>query len=101
MALLMIPHDSLEPQLAALLDPSLRQDAAERVNNAIIASRSKRTIAGIRNLVKMRCWAENRSRELGLPLPDRLDIGLHGDELDSSDQSGQSGENGHDPMVTT
>lgn len=98
MALLMIPHDSLEPQLAALLDPNLRQDAAERVNNAIIASRSKRTIAGIRNLVKMRCWAENKSRDLGLPLPDRLDIGLRGDDVDSSDQSG---ENGQDPMVTT
>lgn len=98
MALLMIPHESLDPQLAGLLDPSLRQSAAERVNKAIIASRSNRTIAGIRNLVKMRCWAENRSRELHLGIPDRLDIGLHGDE---SDQSVASGENGHDAMITT
>lgn len=98
MMLLMIPQDSLDPPLAALLDPSLRQDAAERVNNAILARRSKRTIAGIRNLVKMRCWAENKCRELGLSLPEKLDIGLHGEESDDSDQSG---ENGHEPMITT
>ena len=98
MALLMIPHDSLEPQLAALLDPSLRQDAAERVNKAIIASRSNRTIAGIRDLVKMRCWAENRSRDLHIGIPDKLDIGLHGDD---SEQSMDGNENGHDAMITT
>lgn len=98
MMLLMIPQDSLDPPLAALLDPSLRQDAAERVNNAILARRSRRTIAGIRNLVKMRCWAENKTRELGLSVPEKLDIGLHGEESDGSDQSG---ENGHEPMITT
>jgi hypothetical protein len=98
MMLLMIPQDSLDPPLAALLDPSLRQDAAERVNNAILARRSRRTIAGIRNLVKMRCWAENKSRELGLSVPEKLDIGLHGEESEDSDQSG---ENGHEPMITT
>lgn len=101
MALLFIPQDSLEPQLAALLDPSLRRDAADRVNNAIIASRSKRTIAGIRSLVKMRCWAENKSRDFSMPLPDRLDIGLHGDEPDSSSSSGRDNENGHEPMITS
>lgn len=96
MALLLIPHDSLEPQLAALLDPGLREQAAERVNRAIIASRSKRTIAGIRDLVRMRCWAEQRSREAKMPLPEKLYLGLHGDKWS---QSNDGNENGHDAMM--
>ncbi|KYK61982.1 CTLH domain-containing protein [Drechmeria coniospora] len=100
MALLLFPPDKLEPQLASLLDPDLRRDAADSVNRAILAKQSARREAAIRHLVRMRAWAENTARDKGLGLPDRLDIGLRGDEPD-----GQSGrlfgvENGHEPMVT-
>ncbi|KAF4125380.1 Pfam:RanBPM CRA [Geosmithia morbida] len=84
MALLMIPHDSLEPQLAALLDPALRQDAAEKVNSAIMANRSLQTASGLRTLLRMRCYTENRAREYGIPIPPKLDIGLRSEDNDGS-----------------
>jgi len=80
MCLLMIPHEQLEPQLASLLDPHERQKAAEQVNTAIVQHRSQRTIASIRKLAKTRAWAEARVRQLGGPVPNKLDIGLHGEE---------------------
>ncbi|CAI6087766.1 unnamed protein product, partial [Clonostachys chloroleuca] len=113
MALLLIPKESLEPPLAALLDPSIRRETADRVNRAIMERQSRRVIAGIRNLVKMRCWAENTARDSGIPLPDNIDIGLHGDDSDSLSNSlthsengrhfdnGTHHENGHEPMITT
>ena len=99
MALLLFPNDLLEPQIAALLKPNLRREAADSVNKAILERQSKRREAAIRSLVKMRAWAENAAREKGIPLPDRLDIGLHGEEADGD--HGDSSENGHEPMVTT
>jgi hypothetical protein len=98
MALLLIPPESLEPPLTALLDPALRRDAADRVNKAIIERHSRRTVAGIRNLIKMRCWAENSARNASMSLPDPLDIGLRIEDIGA--QESDSG-NGHEPMVTT
>lgn len=95
MALLLIPQADLEPPLAALLDPSLRRVAADRVNMAIMERREQRTVAGIRNLVKMRCWAENRARDAGIAVPDSLPVGLHGEGNEGSL------ENGHDAIIPT
>ncbi|KAL2206714.1 hypothetical protein CC79DRAFT_1323120 [Sarocladium strictum] len=99
MALLLFPSDLLEPQIAALLKPDLRQEAADNVNKAILDRQSKRREAAIRSLVKMRAWAENAAREKGISLPAQLNIGLHGEETD--EHRGSSSGNGHEPMVTT
>ncbi|KAK0755728.1 hypothetical protein N5P37_011691 [Trichoderma harzianum] len=101
MALLLFNPDVLEPQLAALLDPSLRRDAADKVNRAILERQSTRREAAIRQLVKMRAWAEGAAREKGTSLPDRLDIGLRGEESSNQAWRGSNSENGHDSMVTT
>jgi glucose-induced degradation protein 8 len=99
MALLLFPHDLLEPRIAALLQPNLRREAADSVNKAILERQSKRRDAAIRSLVKMRAWAENAAREKHISLPDRLDIGLHGEEAEGGNARGS--ENGHEPMITT
>ncbi|KJZ79417.1 hypothetical protein HIM_00886 [Hirsutella minnesotensis 3608] len=100
MALLLFPQENLEPQLASLLNPDLRRDAADKVNRAILERHSARREAAIRHLVKLRAWAENTARERGAALPDRLDIGLKGEDGES--QSGRPLEtgNGHEPMLT-
>ncbi|KAL3960534.1 hypothetical protein ACCO45_005651 [Purpureocillium lilacinum] len=101
MALLLFPQDNLEPQLASLLNPDLRRDAADSVNRAILERQSARREAAIRHLVKMRAWAENTARDRGSSLPESLDIGLRGDDPDSSQTRRLlNAENGHEPMVT-
>ncbi|KND91646.1 Glucose-induced degradation protein 8 [Tolypocladium ophioglossoides CBS 100239] len=101
MALLLFPQENLEPQLAALLNPSLRRDAADSVNRAILERQSARREAAIRHLVKMRAWAENTVRDKGSSLPDRIDIGLRGEESDGQSRRQLNVENGHEPMVTS
>lgn len=97
MALLLFPPETLEPQLAALLNPELRRDAADSVNRAILERQSTRREAAIRQLVKMRAWAESAARERGVSLPERLDVGLTADD---TDRRHGNPENGHEPMVT-
>ncbi|KAJ6788479.1 hypothetical protein PWT90_02624 [Aphanocladium album] len=97
MALLLFPPETLEPSLAALLNPELRRDAADSVNRAILERQSTRREAAIRQLVKMRAWAESAARERGVSLPERLDVGLTADD---SDRRHASSGNGHEPMVT-
>ncbi|KAE9371487.1 hypothetical protein N431DRAFT_426146 [Stipitochalara longipes BDJ] len=94
MALLVFPSDSLEPPLAALLQPGLRQSVADRVNKAILACQNQRRDAAIRSLVRLRAWAENTARETKRDLPATIDLGLDGDERHEAQQ------NGHEPMVT-
>lgn len=92
MALLIFPPEKLTPQLKALLDPALRQTVATAVNEAILSSQGERREARIRNLVRLRAWAEQKAREAKLDLPHgRLGVGL-GDEV----EYGQGGE----PMVS-
>ncbi|KAF6825332.1 ran binding protein in the microtubule-organising centre [Colletotrichum musicola] len=88
MALLIFPHNNLEPQLAAILHPDLRRDVADDVNKAILQRQSERREAAIRQLVKLRAWAENTARADKKALPERISLGLHGDENE-----------GHDPMM--
>ncbi|KAK8149285.1 hypothetical protein G3M48_007679 [Beauveria asiatica] len=97
MALLLFPPETLEPQLAALLKPDLRRDAADKVNRAILERQSTRREAAIRQLVKMRAWAESAARDRGVSLPDRLDVGLNADD---TDRRQANPENGHEPMLT-
>lgn len=97
MALLLFPPETLEPQLAALLNPELRRDAADSVNRAILERQSTRREAAIRQLVKMRAWAESTARNRGVSLPERLEVGLNADDADRR-QSNPG--NGHEPMVT-
>jgi len=92
MALLVFPSDSLEPPLAALLQPTLRRQVADRVNKAILSSQNIRRDAAIRGLVRLRAWAEDTARQSKKDLPSHLDLGL--------DESNEGHENGHEPMIT-
>ncbi|KAI1452769.1 CTLH/CRA C-terminal to lish motif domain-containing protein [Annulohypoxylon moriforme] len=95
MSLLVFDHDNLDPSLAALLQPGLRREVADKVNKAILHSQKQRRDAAIRHLVQMRAWSEEVVRKEGKhDLPARADLGLDGD-----DSSGV--ENGHEPMITT
>lgn len=101
MALLLFPPETLEPQLAALLNPDLRRDAADSVNRAILERQSSRREAAIRQLVRMRAWAEHAAREQGASLPQHLDIGLKGDDGDGNSHRHSHSANGHEAMMTT
>lgn len=96
MALFLYPRDALRPDQAAILHPNLRRDVADMVNKAILFRQQKRREAAIRHLVKVRAWAEESARTLKKDLPERLDLGLNGEEADDSFH-----ENGSEPMVTT
>lgn len=93
MALLVFPSDSLEPQLAALLQPGLRQSVADRVNKAILTSQAQRRDATIRSLVRLRAWAEDTARANKKDLPARL-------ELDGLEGTFKEQSNGYEPMIT-
>lgn len=97
MSLLIFPHNDLKPELAALLNPNLRRVVADDVNKAILARQNQRREAAIRNLVKMRAWAEQTARDNKKDIPSRIDLGIHG--TDNAD--GISHENGHEPMITS
>lgn len=102
LALLIFPADNLAPSLAPLLHPDLRKDIATRVNEAILQSQGARKEARLRNLVKLRAWAEQKARDAKKDIPDQLDIGLVGDGENSSNEASQNGasNNNHDtPMA--
>ncbi|CAG8974892.1 hypothetical protein HYALB_00006675 [Hymenoscyphus albidus] len=92
MALLVFPPDNLEPQLAALLHPDLRRFVADSVNKAILSIQNQRRDAAIRNLVRLRAWAEKTARDQKKDLPARIELGL--------DENEDRYENGHEPMIT-
>jgi len=95
MALLVFPPDNLEPQLAALLHPDLRRSVADRVNKAILACQNQRRDAAIRNLVRLRAWAEDKARDGKKDIPAQMELGLDGSDKDNIQ------ENGHEAMVTS
>jgi len=76
LALLIFPSENLAPSLASLLNPGLRKDIATRVNEAILQSQGARKEARLRNLVKLRAWAEQKAREAKRDIPEKLDLGL-------------------------
>ena len=79
MALLIFPPEKLNPRLAALLDPKLRETVANRVNEAILASQCFAREAKIKNLVKLRAWAAEKAREAKKDLPASIPLGLDTD----------------------
>lgn len=93
LALLIFPSDNLSPALASLLDPSLRKDIATRVNEAILESQGARKEARLRNLVKLRAFAENKARDSKKDIPEKLDIGLLADTQDDNEPSNSNDTN--------
>ncbi|KKZ62039.1 hypothetical protein EMCG_03501 [[Emmonsia] crescens] len=94
LSLLIFPSDNLAPSLAALLDPELRKSIANRVNEAILQSQGARREARLRNLVKLRSWAEQKAREAKKDLPEKLDIGLEQDRNTNNNNSQSESQNG-------
>lgn len=94
MSLLIFPHDSLQPELAALLSSDLRRDAATMVNEAVLQRENQRREAAIRQLVRMRAWGETSARSKNKDLPESIELGLNADSMEHG--TGQ-----HEPMVTT
>ncbi|MCJ1277565.1 hypothetical protein MMC21_005378 [Puttea exsequens] len=98
MALLIFDRDKLEPPLAALLDPALRQEIAREVNQALLKSESGRTRTILHELVNHRSWAYQKAKEAKKEIPDPLELGFNpihsGHEISqngtSSDQNGNS-----------
>lgn len=106
MSLLFFPPDNLAPPLAELLDPALRQDIAQRVNQAILASRGERTKATLYDLVNHRSWANQKAMEAKKDhFPVRIDLGLAStnDSRESSHNGTSSNHQGgqEDPMTGT
>ena len=95
MALVMFPHDDkLRPELKALLSPDLRRKTATKVNEAVLLRQNQRRESAIRQLVRMRAWAESSARNKKKDVPEKLELGL--------DNNGDgSGESGPEPMITT
>ncbi|KAI1824466.1 ran binding protein in the microtubule-organising centre [Xylaria intraflava] len=99
MSLLVFPQDhTLDPSLSALLQPSLRRDVADRVNQAVLEFQQQRKEAAIRQLVQMRAWSEDVVRkETKKDLPANIELHLDNDDAGQGDAV----QNGHEPMVTT
>lgn len=102
MALLIFPADTLAAPLAGLLDPSLRQNIATRVNEAILRGQGLRSQARLRSLVRLRAWVERRARAEGSDLPKSMSIWADvGDNQEGEDSiMGGDGDCGTEPMVT-
>jgi len=102
MALLIFPPDNLAPPLASLLDPSLRKTVANKVNEAILSSQGARREARIRDLVRLRTWAEQRAREAKKDLPATIELGLDlaGDKPVSYGQSVMHGNAESEGLIT-
>lgn len=76
MALLIFRTQDLPPQLAALLEPKLRKDVAQRVNEALLKEQGERTKAKLFDLVRLRAWSEKKAREAKKDLPEHIGLGL-------------------------
>ncbi|KAL2001382.1 hypothetical protein VTN02DRAFT_1830 [Thermoascus thermophilus] len=94
LALLIFPSENLAPSLAALLHPDLRKEIATRVNEAILQSQGARKEARLRNLVKLRAWAEQKAREAKKDIPEKLDIGLIPENSNAANNGRSSSQNG-------
>ena len=90
MALLIFDPDKLTRPLAALLEPELRQDISQRVNQALLASRGERTKAALYDLVNHRSWANQKAVEAKKEhLPDRIELGF--DPIPNGHEGSQNG----------
>lgn len=82
----------LQPQLAELLEPSLRRDVASKVNEAILTSMGARGESRMRSLVRLRLWAESKARDAGKELPPSLPLGLQDADEKPAENNGSNGE---------
>ncbi|KAI9045043.1 uncharacterized protein KD926_010366 [Aspergillus affinis] len=101
LALLIFPIENLTPSLAPLLHPDLRKEIATRVNEAILQSQGARKEARLRNLVKLRAWAEQKAREAKKDLPEKLDLGLGDSNANNDKDATKAGLNGSNDTVMT
>lgn len=79
MSLLVFKPKELSPQINALLDPDLRREVAESVNQAILSREGMGVEARIKEWVRARSWAEQLARTGKKDIPGRIPIGLDGD----------------------
>lgn len=96
MALFLYPRNDLRSEQQALLHPDLRMEVADKVNKAIVFRQTKRREAAIRQLIKVRTWAEQSVRAVNKDLPDSLDFGLNGEAVRPSRDT-----DGAEPMETS
>ena len=90
MALLIFDPDKLAPPLAALLEPEIRRDIAQRVNEALLASHGYRKKATLHDLLALRAWANKQAMEANKEhLPDHIDLG--DDPAQDGQESPQNG----------
>ncbi|KAF2201739.1 hypothetical protein GQ43DRAFT_22185 [Delitschia confertaspora ATCC 74209] len=93
MALLLLPPEKFEPPHSELLQPSFRRGVANDVNEAILASMGAQREARLRNLVRLRAWAEHTARNAGKDLPAILSFGIHAEGgTDGMHGSGDAGD---------
>ncbi|KAL8862146.1 MAG: hypothetical protein Q9178_001602 [Gyalolechia marmorata] len=96
MTLLIFERKDLPPQIAALLEPKLRKEVAQRVNEALLKEQGERTKAKLFNLVHLRAWSEQKAREAKKDLPEHMGFGLdlmhnsHGKNHDGMQASGEA-----------
>lgn len=98
MALLILPHDDLEPQLAYLLQEKFRRDIANMVNKALMKHVCNRNEAAVHGLVRLRCWSEKAARRSKKDIPAHIEV--HLDREDNVSEMSTSQTNGHEPMDT-
>lgn len=103
MSLLLFPIESLPTQNKFLLEPQLRRDVANQVNESILHQRGLRREAVLRALIKTRAWSENTARNTNKKLPEVIELGFNGEHLTESISTLEDNahENGHEPMITT
>ncbi|KAL9601067.1 MAG: hypothetical protein Q9219_002776 [cf. Caloplaca sp. 3 TL-2023] len=78
MTLLIFDRKDLPPQLATLLEPKLRKEVAQRVNEALLKEQGERKEARLFDLVRLRVWSEQKAREAKKDIPEHLGLGLEG-----------------------
>jgi hypothetical protein len=100
MALLIFPRNSLPPQLRKLMEPSLRSQIATQVNETILQSEGRKREASIKQLIKLRQWAEQKCREMKKPIPSRLTLGLTAEEEDEDGDDTLNGNVDGDAIMT-
>lgn len=101
LSLLIFPSENLAPSLAPLVQPDLRKDIATKVNEAILQNQGAHKEARLRNLVKLRAWAEQKARESKKNIPDKLDIGLDGNGNGNNNVSASENGAASDTIMTS
>ena len=103
MALLIFREEDLTPQLAELLQPSLRQNVAKEVNETLLLASGERAVATLGDLIAHRAWSQQKAfKERRDVMPEHLELGLDPPKPNKSalkDQSGTTGP-GHSDAMT-